>query len=355
MSASRDNATPYRYRRPSYRLTLAGEDITPRLNGRLIDLRLREQRGLEADQLDITLADHDGALALPRRGAALRLAFGWQDEGLIDKGLFTVDEVQHSGSPDQLTLRARSADMRGELPGKRTFSWHDLTLEEIVETIAKRHGLHPVIGQTLGGIRLEHIDQTEESDLNFLTRLGERFDAIAAVKAGRMLFTLAGEALTATGLTMPAISLTRSDGDQHRYSITDRDSYTGVKAFWNDTQGAERQTVMAGSYDNAKQLRPTYANEADALTAARAEWRRLQRGLAEFELTLAHGRADVLPESPLAVRGFKPEIDATPWLVTEVEHTLGDSGFGTRIRCEVSGAALEQAGNQAPQNENDGG
>ncbi|MDR5868105.1 phage late control D family protein [Halomonas koreensis] len=333
------DATARRYRRPGYRITLGGTDITPRVNGRLIRLTLREQRGLEADQLDIVLADHDGALALPRRGAELAVAFGWHDEGLIDKGLFTVDEVQHSGTPDRLTIRARSTDLRGELPGKRTQSWHRHTLAEIVDTIAQRHGLAPVVGGSLADTRLEHIDQTDESDLNFLTRLGERFDAIAAIKSGRLLFTQAGEAQTASGLAMPGVTLARRDGDQHRYSTTDRDAYTGVKAFWNDTDGAERQSVLTGSDENAKQMRPTHASEADALDAARAEWRRIQRGLAEFELTMAHGRADVLPESPLRVSGFKPEIDATPWLVTEVEHSLGDSGFGTRVQCEVKGAA----------------
>lgn len=95
------------------------------------------------------------------------------------------------------------------------------------------------------------------------------------------------------------------------YSVTDRDAYSGVKAYWNDTRGAERKTVLAGSGDNAKQLHPTYATEDDALAAARAEWQRIQRGLAEFELTLALGRADILPESPLTISGYKPQIDAT--------------------------------------------
>lgn len=325
-----------RYPRPSYRITLNGTDITPRINGRLISLTLREQRGLEADQLDITLADHDGQLAIPPNGAELHVSFGWQDEGLIDKGSFTVDEVQHTGTPDQLTIRARSADMRGQLPSKRTQSWHDVTLGEIVTTIAGRNDLEPVVAAALNGIRIGHIDQTEESDLNFLTRLGERYDAIAAIKAGRMLFTVAGEGLTASGRAMPTITLTRRDGDQHRYSITDRDAYGGVKAYWNDTRGATRKTVLAGSGDNAKQLRPTYATEADALAAARAEWQRIQRGLAEFELTLALGRADLLPETPLTLAGYKPQIDAIEWLVSEVTHSLNDGGFGTQVKCEVS-------------------
>jgi phage protein D len=330
------NANQTRYPRPSYRITLDGTDITPRINGRLISLTLREQRGLEADQLDITLADHDGQLAIPPRGAELQVAFGWQDEGLIDKGRFTVDEVQHSGTPDQLTIRARSADMRGQLPGKRTQSWHDLTLGEIVTTIADRNQLDPVVAAALNSIRIGHIDQTEESDLNFLTRLGERYDAIAAIKAGRMLLTVAGEGLTASGRAMPSITLTRRDGDQHRYSVTDRDAYSGVKAYWNDTRSAERKTVLAGSGDNAKQLRPTYATEDDAMAAARAEWQRIQRGLAEFELTLALGRADILPETPLTLSGYRPQIDATAWLVSEVTHSLNDGGFGTQVRCEVT-------------------
>ena len=323
------------YPKPSYRITLDGTDITPRINGRLISLSLREQRGLEADQLDITLADHDGQLAIPPRGAELQVAFGWQEEGLVDKGRFTVDEVQHTGTPDQLTIRARSADMRGQLPGKRTQSWHDVTLGEIVTTIAGRNSLEPVVAAALNGIRIGHIDQTDESDLNFLTRLGERYDAIAAIKAGRMLFTVAGQGLTASGRAMPAITLTRRDGDQHRYSVTDRDAYSGVKAYWNDTRGAARHTVLAGTEENAKQLRPTYATEDDALAAARAEWQRIQRGLAEFELTLALGRADLLPETPLTLAGFKPQIDATAWLVSEVTHAMNDGGFTSSIKLET--------------------
>ncbi|MCM2973458.1 hypothetical protein [Larsenimonas suaedae] len=64
------------YHRPSYHITLAGEDITPRINGRLIDLRITSQRGQEADQLDLTLTDHDGKLALPPTGARLSVAIG---------------------------------------------------------------------------------------------------------------------------------------------------------------------------------------------------------------------------------------------------------------------------------------
>lgn len=48
------------------------------------------------------------------------------------------------------------------------------------------------------------------------------------------------------------------------------------------------------------------------MRAARAEWERIQRGVAEFDITLAKGRLEFYPEQPTTVRGFKPNIDAAP-------------------------------------------
>ncbi|SHF00029.1 hypothetical protein SAMN02745148_01562 [Modicisalibacter ilicicola DSM 19980] len=322
-------------RMPDYRISLQGEVITPRFRGRVESLRLTDRRGLEADQLDLVLTDDDGALALPPRGAELTLAIGWKGEALVERGVFIVDEVEHSGAPDKLSIRARSADMRGSLPGKRTQSWHQLTIDDIVTTIAKRHELTPKIGKHLGGIRVSHIDQTDESDLNFLTRLAERFDAVATVKAGNLLLIPAGAATTASGLEITPIQLRRQDGDQHRYVVTDRDSYTGVIAYWNDVSGAKRQEVIAGDDDNAKRLRPTYASSEDAIAAAQGEWQRLQRGHAEFTLSLAEGRPDLYPETPAWLLGWKREVEETPWLITEVIHDISDSAYTASLQFEI--------------------
>lgn len=324
-------------RRPDYRLTLQGQAISPELRGRLMRLRLTDRRGMEADQLDLELSDHDGRLALPPRGAELTLALGWHGEGLVDRGTYIVDEVEHAGAPDVLMIRARSADLRDGLPGKRSQSWDTMPLGDIIATIAGRHAIEPVVGDTLAGIVVEHIDQTDESDLHFLTRLAERYDAVATVKAQRLLFTAAGMALTASGLAMPPRTLTRRDGDRHRYIASDRDSYSGVVAHWHDPDSAERREVIAGSDDNPKTLRPTYASEDDALDAARAEWQRLQRGHAEFSLELAEGDPRLMPETPLRLRGWKAEIDATPWIITEVTHELTEDAYTSGVQMEILG------------------
>ncbi|MBY5969904.1 phage late control D family protein [Halomonas denitrificans] len=323
-------------RTPDYRLRLQGQVISPELDARLQRLSLTDRRGLEADQLDITLNDHDGRLALPPRGAELHLAMGWKGEPLIDRGTYIVDEVEHSGAPDLMTIRARSADMRQGLPGKRTQSWDNLVLRDIITTIAKRHDLEPRVSDGIGRIRVGHIDQTDESDLHFLTRLAERYDAIATVKAGNLLFIHAGQATTTSGIEIPPIDLYRQVGDRHRYVVTDRDAFTGVQAYWNDTAHAERKEVIAGDTDNLKRLRPTYASEDDALAAAQSEMQRLERGGAEFTLDLAEGRPDLYPETPVRLIGWKREIEETAWLITEVRHDISDNAYTVALELEIS-------------------
>lgn len=337
-------ATPldrYAANAPDYRVVVDGRPITPQIRGLLHSLRLTDNRGGEADQLDIVLVDADGTLAIPPKGAVIALALGWRHSGLVDRGTYTVDETEHSGAPDKLTIRARSADFRASLPGKRTESWHRQAIRDIIAIIAGRHKLDPAVSDALAGIVVDHIDQTEESDLNFLTRLAERYDAIATIKSGRLLFIAAGRAVTASGTAIAPAVFTRADGDSHTYSVTDRDSYTGVIANWRDVEGAAKRQAIAGSDDNAKTLRPIYASEADALAAARAEYKRIQRGEKTFALSLALGRAELYPETPAIVTGFKPEIDATAWLITEVVHDLGDSAYTNSISFEIASTPAE--------------
>lgn len=325
-------------RTPAYQLTLNGQNITDRLSGRLLSLTLTDRRGLEADQLDLELEDHDGLLALPPTGAVLSLSLGWRG-ALIDRGQYTVDEIGHQGAPDTLSIRARSADFRGPLAAKRSQSWDSTTLGAIVGEIAARNGLTPAISAALAARLIEHLDQTNESDAHLLSRLAEDNDAVATAKAGKLLVTPKGGGASVSGQPLPTLLLTRADGDNHRYTLTDRDTYTGVIAYWQDTDLGKRAEVVAGSAgesDNPKRLRPTYATRADAVRAAESEWQRVQRGEASLEFALFEGRADVFPELPLRLTGIKTELDVLTWVITEVRHQLDSSGYRTNIKAELA-------------------
>lgn len=327
--------TDQRHRAPTFRLVVDGRDISKKVNPRLVSLTLTESRGDEADQLDLVIDDSDGRMGIPAKGAKLELMLGWEGSDMQDKGTFEVDEVEHSGAPDTISIRARSAEMRRELRTRAERSYHGKKLGEIVGDIAQRNKLQMRIDDTLANTRVEHVDQTQESDLHFLTRLAKKHDAVATVKKGRLIFKPIGSTRGSNGDEIDLITITRADGDQHRYHSADRNAYSGVRAYWHDPNAAEKKSVLVGEQDNEKRLKDTYGSEADAMAAARAERGRIERGKATMELTLALGRPGLMPQTPVELQGFKDVIDETPWLVVKLTHSLGDGGLTTRMELET--------------------
>ncbi|CAM3998390.1 phage late control D family protein [Xenorhabdus thuongxuanensis] len=456
--------------KPAFRLEINNKDISGKIQSRLMSLTLTDNRGLESDQLDIELDDADGMLVMPRRGNILTLELGWHGYSLTPKGKFVVDEIEHVGAPDRLTIRARSADFRGDLNVKREASYHKCTLGSIVSTIAARNKLAFKISSELENIAM-HIDQTNESDVSFLTRLAKQEGAIASVKNGELLFVQQGQNKTVNGKHISPVLITRKSGDNHRFSLSDREAYTGVVAQWMDTRTATKQAVklkrmaseegkvelvveyesgssqssdknssqtnkkttkkedassgkkqpqsskkekdlkpkppapgkvnlakknpktkgrgkptyikkgnknkgngsieieanfdiedslsyeeqrestvehhqttteqqesasyLVGTQENILTLSHIYSNKESAERAAIAVWKKMQRGAAQFSITLALGRADIYPETPIQLEGFKPEIDETDWTLVKVTHTLNNSGFTTSLDLEI--------------------
>ena len=335
----------YRHRQAAWSLIVDGRDIGAEIRPRLISLNLTEKRGADADELEIALSDHDGQLQIPPKGAIITCALGWRDLGspvppqLIDKGQFKVDETSHAGTPDILTIRARSADLTNAFRQRRTTSWSDTTLGDVLADIADRNALQLHCSPELSEISLKHLAQSRESDAALMARLGRKHDAVATVKAGALIFMPHGAGVSPGGRDIGAATITRVDGDRHSWKEVKRGTYSGVIAEWHDRDGATRSEVVAGTDENAKRLSRTYASEEAALQAAEAEYKRLGRGAAEFSLTLAFGRPDIFPEKTVNVFGWKPEIDAPGWLVTEARHSLGSSGFGTSLQLELGGSS----------------
>lgn len=341
---------------PALNVLMGGKALTV-LDEKLISLELTDNRGFNADELTISVDDSQGDIALPPRGAELSISLGWQGEPLIYKGIYIVDEVFHSGPPDRIDITARSADFRDEFNVKREVSWHDVTVERIVSAIAHRYKLKPIISEQLMSAEIDHADQTQESDMSFLTRMADILGAIATVKNGCLLFILPGGGVSANGKALPEFAITRSSGDRHSFRIADRDAYTGVQAYWLDLDFGKKKKVtvrkrkktaekkprsssregdyIAGEDGNVFVLRTTYSSEIAAQRAAAAKWQQLQRGAAEFNLTLAYGRADLYPEMHGTVTGFKEAIDNQDWIIAKATHSIDDNGFQTRLELEA--------------------
>lgn len=326
---------------PAWRVTLDGRDLTDKLRPRLVSLSISERRDDEADQLEITLDDSDGALAIPPEGAVLRVALGWLagpdvTAGLVEKGAFKVDDVSHSGPPDRVRIKARAADFTSEISNRREFSWHDTNLGTVLADIAGRNALAAKVAPDLAAVAVRALVQSRESDLALLRRLGRDHDAIATVKAGALIFTRKASSRTASGQPLPALALSRRAGDSHNWNRQKREGKTGVTAAWHDKGAARRKTVTVGEAEGAKRLRRVYSSEGEAKRAAIAERDRLKRAPESLDLRLTLGQPAAMPDARVTVTGFKDTIDAAAWIVTEATHHLTGGGLATDLKLEIA-------------------
>lgn len=376
-----DRTVANHHRIPHYRLRVITQDenkkdITTLISHRLMSMTIADNRGFEADEIDIQLSDHDGKLAFPRRGAMLEVAIGWQGEQLIPKGKFIVDELQYSGSPDSLTLRARSADLRGSLSDKKERSFDNISFENLINQIAKENQLEGACAEAFKEKVIPHLDQTNESDINLLSRLAENYDAIATVKNGKLLFMPVGLGLTVSGKALPTIEITRQMGDNFSFSLTESDNYKAVRAYWHNMDNGKKGVVLIDKNtkierlakptqhteeggtstetsktkkkvtlvqtqpvetdsNKMKTLRHTYKTEAYAINAAKAAFDKMRRGIASLSINLADGNALLMPELRVRVSGFKDQIDSSRWIISKVTHNLTTSGFTTSLELEL--------------------
>lgn len=320
------------------RLIANSIDITSLISGRLLRCTLSDRREGDVDELSIELNNHDGQLAMPDPGATLQLWFpdtSTSSENHVAMGDFEVDTVETMGPPTTVSIRATSADITASLKTHREQSWDETTLGAVLQDIAKRNNLTAKIDSSLAAIVIDHLDQTTESDLSLINRLGDDCDAVATVKSGNLIFMPTGQGISPTGTPLPTIAIALSSCTQWRYTKA-KTTYTGVSANYNDRAYARRTTVTTGSTENPFVIRKTYRTEAAAVEAANAKWKKLKRAEQALEIDLEQLNPDVIAEASLVLEGFPADVPATGWVVAVAEHQIDGSGTATRIIAEIS-------------------
>jgi phage protein D len=324
--------------RPAFRVTANGADITGTITPRYISLKLTDEAGLQSDALEITLADTDpnDRLRKPPKGAELEVWLGYDDQAKR-MGLFVADEIEMSGWPGQMVIRAKAATFEKSKGGKtdlqtqKTRNWAKGTkLSAMVAKIAKEHGMEPAVAKSLQSVTLPHFDQTEESDISFLVRVLKRFDAIVKPGGGKLAVAKRGESKTASGDAMPTVTLAETDCTKWQETESAREENGTVVAFYHDRHAAKRQETKMGSGDPVRRLRHNYPDKAAAEKAAQAELDRRGRTKNKFTCTMP-GNPDLAAEAKLKLSGFHPDL-TTDWLVTRVVHDISPTGGYT---CEV--------------------
>jgi phage protein D len=320
---------------PVFRVLADRIDVTAAIAGRLIALAVSDAAGMDGDTAEIVVDDRDARLALPRTGAELAIDMGYRETGLARMGVFVVDEMVLGGPPAQIAIRARAADLRQGLKRPRTRSWDATSIGAIVAAIAAEHGYAAGCAAALAAEAVAHLDQADESDLHFLTRLARERGAVAKPAGKTLLFVPAGEAQSLTGQALPAVVIGRLD-DRSTYeaTIAERGKYPAVTARYWDPEAAQEVPITVGDGEPVYTIGRRYPDRDAADSAARAKLAAFARGVATLRLTCP-GDTRLAAEGRIAVGGIRSGVDGD-WTVTRVAHRIDRGGYVCDIEAETT-------------------
>lgn len=318
---------------PDFRVIADSNDITAAIRRGLLSLQITDEAGFQSDKVTIKLDDRDGKIVLPNTGATLDISLGYVETSLVKMGLYIADEVGVESPPQSITIRAHAADMGQVLKAPVTKTWGKITLGDLVNNIAGKHGLTPRIAGSLAGFVIPHLVQTEESDLHLLTRLALMHDAISKPVNGNLLFAPKGTAKSISGRDIPPVTILRKQITSWNATFADRAKYGAVEADWYDKDEAIKKTIKIGEGEPVYKLRHTYDSPELLIAAADAKLHQLERGTGSLSLTTP-GDPRLAAEGKLNLVGVRAGVDGE-WNITRVEHSLDNSGYVCRVSAEI--------------------
>lgn len=317
-----------------FKIVCNGRDITSELKERLSALTLVDQAGAEADRLSLTITDIKGKVTLPVVGAELRVELGYKETGLVSLGTFIIDNVRLYGPPDKMTVNASSANLTASLKEQKSRSFDKKTLEQLVKIIALENGLEPKVDKTLGSSFYEHVDQTEESDLNFLKRLADRLNAVVKVVEGNLVITSKGNGRNISDIKMPEVVITKGGCSFYNMDMSERNLYKSVRAGYRSLDQNETVFKVAGDGVPVFTIRELFADGVKAEAAAMGLLERFTRSSDVLQLKIP-GNPGVRAESNLRLSGFRDGIDGS-WVVSKAVHAFNPI-FTTTIEATKNG------------------
>lgn len=329
---------------PVFYIKVNGADVTGRFRDYNMTMTVTDAEGLNADTLEIQLDDKDGRIKLPATGAIIEPTGGYEGN-LRNFGKFEVDGITLSGWPQTLSISAKSVNAKSAAKQRKAEAYQESdypTYGDIFAKVASDLSLTLSMSATLKAVANHYEAQSEESSLEFLTRLGEKIGAAVTIKAGRLVVVEKGKGKSASGQALSKLAVSPSTNLlTYSVNISEEPRHSSVEASTYDRgkNAAETVTAPTGLTGPVFVMRQPYDSKEAAERAAKAKASDLIRAQAEatFEID---GDPWAMAEAWVTASGIREGVDGD-WRVKTASHTFSASApYTTSLQCDYpSGGA----------------
>lgn len=323
----------------AYRITGVGSEAAKRVTS----ITVSDEQGIKSDKVNITFDDRNYELNPPALGLVFDVYLGYDNRGppLRKLGTFQVDEIKFSETEAASVSVSGSAMFTNDetMKAPTAHIYDEKTIGDIAGEIAGRHGYALEIDDEIASIYVDHLDQNEESDIHFITRIAEEQDAFVKIQDQKMIVRSRDK--TEGVIIAIKAPINQSSSAEivvmvpTSVSITQnaRNKYKAVRAYWQDPDAARRKGEVVGSGDPEFKIRRTYVTKDAAINAATAKFKQLKRGTQSMDTFNAPGDPNIRSGMELLMIGFRDEVNGS-WSVTSVTHTMNTSGYQISLRAD---------------------
>ena len=170
---------------PKFTVLYNNKNITNDISKYMLSLTYSDKTEGESDEIEIELEDVDLRWQnswYPEKGAKLTVTIE-----SLKCGIFEIDEIQLSGAPDVVTIRAMATGVNNSLRTKKSDAHEGKTLKQIAQKVALKNNL--TIQGDIPEITFNRITQNKETDLAFLKRISKEYGILFSVRDSVITFT----------------------------------------------------------------------------------------------------------------------------------------------------------------------
>jgi len=308
---------------PAFKIEANGEDVTKQLQAGLSSISFSDEDGNQSDEITIKIA---GDFKRPQYEDELKLWLGYEETSLFYCGLFLVQTTERDRF--SLTITATGADFSQALKEKRDLSYEKLSLEDIAQIVADRHGLK--LKSDYEDMQITHLSQTNEGDLAFMKRLADVYNGLFSIKNDTLILMKRTKETKKSGeLPVFEIDVKECSGGTPNIKHANKTLYSSCTATWHDTKENAVKSVTVGNGDPILKLDGQFKTPAEAQAKAEAKLERAKRGIKSGSISM-YGK-EIYAGGTLKLTGAGE--DDGEYSIKSVRHSF-DGGWSMDIEIE---------------------
>ena len=329
-----------------------GADISRDIAPFLIDFTYTDNAHGKDDDISLVLEDRQGLWRgdwFPTRGDSVSVSMVSTNWGSADEmevfpcGSFQVDEIECSGPPSRVTLKAVSTPVSSSAKRKKeTKAWEGISLSEVAKEIAGRHSL-TLTWDVSDDPFYERKDQVETPDLAFLRSLCE--DAGLAIKTTDSQLVVFAEQEYEKKPPVADIVYGESLVTSFRFRAKTAGAYKAARVQYHDPKKAETFEVYSSegkTMGTSEVLEINQRVESEAAARKLAEKRLYEANKREMSGSIvAMGNFSYLGGSTVKIRGFG-NFDGVYFIERASHRVSKDGGYVSSIDIRSGGGASSE-------------